>query len=110
MATLDDELRMDDEENAREAEYILSTLPADLKDKYDRPLLRYMMDAIVDYYYESGVLEAEPDDDGYVDIDLQKVADYVCERAAKEGRGDLDPAEVFFVVQADMDFQEQNLD
>ena len=64
MATLDDELRMDDEENAREAEYILSTLPADLKDKYDRPLLRYMMDAIVDYYYESGVLEAEPDDDG----------------------------------------------
>ena len=69
-----------------------------------------MMDTIVDYYFTSGVLEAEADADGFVDIDLQKVADYVCAKAAEQGQGDFDPAEVFFVVQADMDFQEQNLD
>ena len=56
------------------------------------------------------MLEADADEEGYVDIDLQKVADYVCAKASEEGRGDFDPAEVFFVVQADMDFQEQNLD
>lgn len=110
MADFEEELRLDDEENAREVEYILDVLPADLKEKYSEADLRYMMDTIVDYYFESGVLEADADEEGYVDIDLQKVADYVCAKASEDGRGDFDPAEVFFVVQADMDFQEQNLD
>lgn len=110
MADFEEELRLDDEENAREAEYIREVLPADLKEKFCEADLRYMMDTIVDYYFTSGVLEAEADADGFVDIDLQKVADYVCAKAAEQGQGDFDPAEVFFVVQADMDFQEQNLD
>ena len=110
MADFEEELRLDDEENAREAEYIREVLPADLKEKFSEADLRYMMDTIVDYYFTSGVLEAEADADGFVDIDLQKVADYVCAKAAEQGQGDFAPAEVFFVVQADMDFQEQNLD
>ena len=110
MADFEEELRLDDEENAREVEYIREVLPADLKEKFSEADLRYMMDTIVDYYFTSGVLESEADADGFVDIDLQKVADYVCAKAAEQGQGDFDPAEVFFVVQADMDFQEQNLD
>ena len=110
MADFEEELRLDDEENAREVEYIREVLPADLKEKFSEADLRYMMDTIVDYYFTSGVLEAEAEADGFVDIDLQKVADYVCAKAAEQGQGDFDPAEVFFVVQADMDFQEQNLD
>ena len=110
MADFEEELRLDDEENAREVEYIREVLPADLKEKFCEADLRYMMDTIVDYYFTSGVLEAEADADGFVDIDLQKVADYVCAKAAEQGQGDFDPAEVFFVVQADMGFQEQNLD
>lgn len=110
MADFEEELMLDDEENAREVEYIREVLPADLKEKFSEADLRYMMDTIVDYYFTSGVLEAEADADGFVDIDLQKVADYVCAKAAEQGQGDFDPAEVFFVVQADMDFQEQNLD
>lgn len=110
MADFEEELRLDDEENAREVEYIREVLPADLKEKFSEADLRYMMDTIVDYYFTSGVLEAEADADGFVDIDLQKVADYVCAKVAEQGQGDFDPAEVFFVVQADMDFQEQNLD
>lgn len=110
MADFEEELRLDDEENAREVEYIREVLPADLKEKFSEADLRYMMDTIVDYYFTSGVLEAEADADGFVDIDLQKVADYVCAKAAEQGQGDFDAAEVFFVVQADMDFQEQNLD
>ena len=110
MADFEEELRLDDEENAREVEYIREVLPADLKEKFCEADLRYMMDTIVDYYFTSGVLEAEADADGFVDIDLQKGADYVCAKAAEQGQGDFDPAEVFFVVQADMDFQEQNLD
>jgi len=64
------------------------------------------MDAIVDYYYSSGILEG---DDEEVDIDMEKVADYVCKQAKKDNVGTFDPQDVFFIVQADLDYQEQNL-
>ena len=44
-----------------------------------------------------------------VDIDLEEVAAYVCKRAKDEGFcSSFNPEEVFFIVQADLDFQEQN--
>lgn len=109
MATFDDELRLDAEENAREVEFIREQLPADLKEKFSDADIQYMMDTIVDYYFTSGVLDAQPDKDGFVDIDLQAVAEHVCKQAATEGRTDYDAEEVFFIVQADMDFQEENV-
>ena len=66
-----------------------------------------MMDLIVDYYYTSGILES---DDEEVDIDLEEIATYVCKRAKDEGFcATFNPKEVFFIVQADLDFQEQNI-
>lgn len=109
MASLDEEMRMDAEEDAREIAFIREQLPTELKDKFSDTDLLFMLDTIVDYYFESGILEAQPDDDGYIDIDMQAVADHVCETAAGEHHLELDPSEVFFVVQADMDFQEQNV-
>ena len=65
-----------------------------------------MMDLIVDYYYTSGILESSGDE---VDIDMEEVADYVCRKAKEDGVTNFDPEYVLFVVQADLDFQEQNL-
>lgn len=109
MADFEEELRLDAEEDAREAEFISNSLPNELKEKFSTDDILYMMDAIVEYYFESGVLESDGSDDDYVDIDLQKVAEYVCRKAAEDNRGSFDAEEVFFVVQADMDFQEQNI-
>lgn len=105
MASFEEELLMDAEENAREAEYILNTIPNELKEKFTEDDIYFMMDAIVDYYVNSGVLEGSNDDE-YVEIDLHKVAEYVCKVAKEEGK-DYDPADVFFVAQADFDFQEE---
>ena len=52
------------------------------------------------------MLDAEGDSDGYIDIDLQKVAEYVCKKAEEDKRGIYDPDDIFFVAQADLDFQE----
>ena len=66
-----------------------------------------MMDLIVDYYFTSGILESEEEE---IDIDLEKIAEYVCKRAKDEGFcSSFNPEEVFFIVQADLDFQEQEL-
>ena len=106
MPSFDDELRMDEDENRRELTFIRERLPQEIKSHFSDDDLYYLMDAIVDYYYESGILESEADE---VDIDLQKVADAVTEQAKRDKKGNFDPEEVFYVVEADMDFQEQNL-
>ena len=98
---------MDEDENRRELTFIRERLPQEVKPHFSDDDLYYLMDAIVDYYYESGILEPEDDE---VDIDLQKVADAVTEKAKREGKKNYDPEEVFYVVEADMDFQEQNLE
>lgn len=107
MANLEEEIRLDEEENRRELAFIRTQLPTDIKKFYSDKDILYMMDLIVDYYYTSGILESEEDE---VDIDLEAVADYVCKRAKDEGfSSSFNPEEVFFIVQADLDFQEQNV-
>ena len=104
--SFEDELRLDEEENLREVEFIRTQLPADFKKTYSKSDILWIMDAIVDYYYTSGILESNDEE---VDIDMEAVAEYVCKKAASEGVSkSFDPQEVFFIVQADLDFQEQN--
>ena len=106
MPSFEDELRMDEEENRREIAFIRERLPMDLKSYFSEDDLYYLMDAIVDYYYESGILESTDDE---LDIDLQQVADAVTQQAKKDKVGTFDPEAVFYVVEADLDFQEQNV-
>ena len=107
MASLDEEIRLDEEENKRELAFIRTQLPSDLKTYYSDKDILYMMDLIVDYYYTSGILESNDEE---VDIDMEAVAEHVCKRAKEEGfSSSFNPEEVFFIVQADLDFQEQNL-
>lgn len=106
MSTFEDELRLDEEENRREVAFIRERLPQDLKSAFSDDQLYYLLDAIVDYYYDSGILESTDDE---VDIDLQQVADAITEQARQDKIGTFNAEDVFYVVEADMDFQEQNL-
>jgi hypothetical protein len=50
-------------------------------------------------------LDAEPDEEGYINIDLDEVVDYVVKQAKKEGEmGPYAPEDVFFVVQGEMEY------
>ena len=75
MASLEEELRLDEEENLRELAFIREQLPSELKDRYSDDDILFIMDAVVDYYYTSGILESNDDE---VDIDMDVVADVVC--------------------------------
>ena len=106
MASIEEELRLDEEENKRELAFIHERIPFDTEEHYSDSSILYMLDLIVDYYYTSGILESEEEE---VDIDLQAVTDYVIQRAKEDGVNNLKPEFVFFIVQTDLDFQEQNL-
>ena len=107
MANFEEEIRLDEEENQRELAYIRTILPIDLKYHYSNSDILWILDTIVDYYYTSGILESDEEE---IDIDMEKVADYVCKVAKETGVSkSFDPTEVLLMVQADLDFQEQNL-
>lgn len=104
MSTLDDELLKDAEDDAREIAFIHNYLPQELKDKFTEDELYYFMDVIFDYYSTSDIFDATPDKDGYVEIDLEEVADYVVKKAKKEGMGSYSADDLLFVVQAEMEY------
>ena len=107
MSTIDDELLKDAEDDAREIEFIRNYLPLDLKEKFSDDELYYFLDVIIDYYTSGDVLNAEPDKDGYVEIDLDKVADFVISKAKKEKIGEFEHDDILLVVQAEMEYSEQ---
>ena len=103
--SLEEYLLNDERENRRERAFIREQLSAELKEKFSDQQLQFIIDAIATYFVESGVLDGDEDE---VDVDLEEIAAFVCKEAEEEGEGPFDPQDVFFVVQGDLDFQEQN--
>lgn len=106
MASIEEELLNDAQEDARAVEYIRQHLPQELQEKFTEDDLYYFLDVIVEYYAESGILDAEPDNEGFVDIDLEAMADYMAKKAKKEGIGTFSAEDLLFIAQAESEFEE----
>ncbi|RRD79298.1 hypothetical protein EII14_06490 [Alloprevotella sp. OH1205_COT-284] len=104
MAILDDELMNDAQFDAEVITYVRNSLPQELKDKFDDDLLYYFHDLLEEYLAESDTLEAEPDEDGFVNVDVEKIAAYLKKQAKKEKVGDFTEEELFFIVNAELSF------
>ena len=48
-------------------------LPQELKEKFSDDEFYYFLDLIDEYYSESGILDVQPDGDGYIEVDLGKI-------------------------------------
>lgn len=104
----EDELLKDAEDSLREVEFIRNNLPQELKEKFSDDELYYFLDVIMECYMESDILDdATPDKDGYVEIDLDRVVDYVIQKAKKEQMGEYEHDDILFIVQAESDYSEQ---
>lgn len=101
---LEEDFLLSDADDEKTIEYIKNYLSQELKEKFTDDELYYFLDLIDEYYSESGILDAEPDAEGYVSIDLEKVAEYIVEEAKKDDVGDYDPEEILFVVQGEMEY------
>ena len=101
---LEDDFLVEDEGDEKTIEFIRNYLPQELKDKFSEDELYYFLDLIDEYYSESGILDAQPDADGYVDIDLEQVVEYIVQEAKKDEVGEYDPEEILFVVQGEMEY------
>lgn len=98
-----DEL-LDNADDEKCVEYIKNYLPQELKGRFSDDQLYYFLDVIDDYYVSSGVLDAQPDKDGCVSIDLDAVADYVVKESKKDKVGNFSQDDIFFIVQGEMEY------
>lgn len=103
MATFEEDLILDAEDDRLTVEYIQSYLPQDLKDKFTEEELYYFIDVIGEYYVD--LLEKHSGDEE-VDIDVEEVAKYVARQAKKDKMGDYDPEDLRWVVDGELEYGE----
>ncbi len=104
----DDELMMDAADDARVVDYIRTHIPQELQERLTDETLYYLLDVLVEYYADSDLLDAEPDDEGFVSIDVDAIAEDIAKIAHKEGFTDLTAEDIAFVVEAHLDAEEQD--
>lgn len=103
---LEDDFSKNDVDDEKTIEYIKNYLPQELKEKFTDDEFYYFLDLIDDYYSQSDALDAQADEDGYVEIDLEKVVEYIVKESRKDGMGNYNPEEIFFIVQGEMEYAE----
>ena len=90
---------MEDLDDEKTIAYIKERLPQELKEKFSDDEFYDFLDTIYDSYDTSGILD---NDDEVVDIDIDEIAKFIAKEAKKNGIGDFDPEELFFVVEGEL--------
>ena len=102
----EDDFLLDDLDDEKTIEYIRNYLPQELKEKFSDDEFYYFLDLIDEYYSQSGILDNKPDENGYIEIDLGEIVDYIVKEAHKDEMGEYDPEEILFIVQGEMEYTE----
>lgn len=97
---------MDDGDDLKTMEFVKAYLPQEIKEKFTDDDLYYILDLIVDYYSTSGCLDAEPDEEGYINIDQDEIVNYIVKESERDKMGPYDPDDLLFVVQGEMEYGE----
>ena len=96
-----DEFNLEDLDDEKTIAYIREHLPPELKEKFSDDEFYYFLDTIYDYYDKSGILDGN---DEYVDIDIDEIARFIAKEAKKNGIGEFDPEELFFIVEGELSY------
>ena len=103
MATFEEDLLADAEDDRKTVEYIQNYLPQELKDKFTEEELYYFIDVIGEYYVD--LLDKHSGEED-IDIDVEEVAKYVAKQAKKDKMGEYDPEDLRWVVDGELEYGE----
>ena len=102
----DEELLKDAEDDRLTVEYIKNYLPQEVKEKFTEDDLYYFLDVLIDYYASSGILDSAPDEEGYIDIDIDAISAHLAKQAQKDKVGEFDPENLRWVVEGELEYGE----
>lgn len=101
---LDDNLLLEEFDDEKTIEFIKNYLPQELKEKFSDDELYYFLDLIYEYYSEKNVQEEQADKDGYVEVQLDPIINYIIAEAKKDEMGEYEYDDIIFIVQGEFEY------
>lgn len=105
MSSIDNEILLGAEEDAKEVAYIQSYIGSEIADKYTEDDIYYVIDVIGEYFEKE--FKGVEDEEGFVDIDVEDIVKFIAKRSKKEGMGPYDNEELSLLVNAELEYNEQ---
>lgn len=104
MAVLDNELLEDAALDAEIVAHVRHSLPSEVSARFDEEQLYYFHDLIEEFLADSDILDAEPDKEGFVNVDLERIAETLRRTAHKDKVGDFSIEDLELVVEAELSY------
>lgn len=104
MAVLDNEIMEDAQYDAAVIAHVQSQLSQEMKEKFSEDLLYYFHDVLEDYLADSDILDTEPDEEGYVNIDMEVIAQHLLQQARKDKMGEFTEDELLLLAEAELSY------
>ena len=104
MAVLDNELLEDAALDAEIVAHVRRSLPSEVSVRFDEEQLYYFHDLIEEFLADSDILDAEPDEEGFVNVDLDRIAETLRRTAHKDKVGDFSLEDLELVVEAELSY------
>ncbi len=104
MGSLDNEILLGAEEDAKEVAFIQSYIGQENREKFTEEDIYYCIDIILE---ELDKLESKADADGFIDIDIEELVKVIEKKAKKEEMGPYDHDALILLVDAELEYNEQ---
>lgn len=105
MSSIENEILLGAEEDAKEVAFIQSYIGSEIAERYAEDDIYYIVDVIGEFFEKE--FKGVPDDEGFVDIDVDDIVQFITKRAKKENMGPYDKEELSLVVNAELEYNEQ---
>lgn len=104
MANIDDEILRGAEEDAKEVAFIKNYMGVENRELFTDEDIYYCLDVLLEYLDK---LSEKADEDGFIDIDTEEIANHIQKKAKKEGMGPYDLDALVLLIDAELEYNEQ---
>lgn len=104
MGSIDNEILLGAEEDAREVAFIQNYIGPEYSETFSEEDIYYCIDVILEQLEK---LSSEADDDGFIDIDVEEMVKVIEKKAKKEEMGPYEHDALFLLVNAELEYNEQ---
>jgi len=104
MSSIDNEILLGAEEDAKEVAFILNYMGQENREKFSEDDVYYCLDVLLE---ELDKLESKADADGFIDIDVDALVKAIQKKAKKEEMGPYETDALELLVEAELEYNEQ---
>ena len=103
-SAIDNEIMRGAEEGAREVAFIQNYMGVENRELFTEEDIYYCLDVLMEYLDD---FSDSADDDGFIEVDTEKIAQHIQKKAKKEGMGPYELDALILLVDAELEYNEQ---